>query len=110
MREMNEIRLDSSDFASSDADKSDWGALTGCISNPDSVDFNVDLFAAMSGHAVVVDSNDETNKGTCDVKSECQIVTTKEGLRALKIVTQYYDTRGSDYELQVNLFPVEEDM
>jgi hypothetical protein len=107
MREMNEIRHDSSDFASSDTD---WSAPTGCISNPDSVDFNDDIFAAMSGHAVVVDSNDETNKGTCDVESECQIVTTKEGLRALKIVTQYYDTRGSDYELQFNLFPVEEGM
>ena len=32
-----------------------------------------------------------------------------EGLRALKI-TQYYDTHGSDDELQFNLFSVEEGM
>lgn len=35
--------------------------------------------------------------------------TKKEGLRALKI-TQYYDTHGSDDELQFNLFSVEEGM
>ena len=45
-REM-EIRHDSSDFASSDCDRSDWDAPTGCISNPDSVDFN-----DVSGHAL----------------------------------------------------------
>jgi hypothetical protein len=110
VREMKEIRHDSSDFASSDSDKSDWDACTGCISNPDSVDFNDDVTAAMSGHAVVVDSNDETKICTCEVESECQIVTSKEGLRALKIVTQYYDTCGSDGELQFNLFSVEEGM
>lgn len=107
---MKEIRHDSSDFASSDSDKSDWDALTGCIFNPDSVDFNDDVIAAMSGRAIVVDSNDETIIITCEAESKCQIVTTKEGLRALKIVTQYYDTCGSDDELQFNLFSVEEGM
>ena len=107
---MKEIRHDSSDFASSDSDRSDWDALTGCISNPNSVDFNDDVIAAMSGHAVVVDSNDETKISTCEVECKCQIVTAKEGLRALNIVTQYYDTRGSDDELQFNLFSVEEGM
>lgn len=107
-REVKEIRHDSSDFASSDSDKSDWYARTGCISNPDSVDFNDDVIAAMSGHAIVVDSNDETKKSTCEVESECQIATSKEDLRALKIVTQYYDTCGSDDELQFNLFSVAE--
>jgi hypothetical protein len=62
VREMKEIRHDSSDFASSDSDKSDWDAVTGCISNPNSVDFNDNVVAAMSGHAVVGDSNDETKK------------------------------------------------
>lgn len=81
---MKEIRHDSSDFASSGSDRSDWDALTGCISNPDSVDFSDDVIAAMSGHTVVVDSNDETKKSTCDLERECQIVTTKEGLTALK--------------------------
>ena len=41
---------------------SDWDALTGCISNPNSVDFSDDVNDAMYGHAVVVDSNDETKK------------------------------------------------
>jgi hypothetical protein len=49
-------------------------------------------------------------KSTCDLESECQIVTTKEGLRALKIVTQFCDTHGSDDELQFNLLSVEEGM
>jgi hypothetical protein len=48
---------DSSDFASCDSDKSDWDALKGCISNPSKVDFNEDIIADVSGHAVVVDSN-----------------------------------------------------
>jgi hypothetical protein len=87
VRDMKEIRHDSSDFASSDSDKSDWDACTGCISNPDSVDFNDDVTAAMSGHAVVVDSNDETKICTCNIESECQIVTAKEGLRSLKILS-----------------------
>jgi hypothetical protein len=104
VREIKEVRHESSDFASSDSDKSDWDTLTGCISNPDSVDFNDDVTAAMAGHAVVVDSNDETKESTCDVECECQIVRTKEGLRALKTVTQYYDTHGSDNELQFNLY------
>ena len=71
---MKEIRHDSSDFASSDSDRSDWDALTGCISNPDSVDYNDDVIADVSGHAIVVDSNDETKISTCEVESECQIV------------------------------------
>jgi hypothetical protein len=35
IREMKEIRHDSSDFASSDSDKRYWDALRSCISNPD---------------------------------------------------------------------------
>jgi len=107
---MKEIRHDSSDFASSDSDRSEWDARTGCISNPDSVDFNGDVIAALSGHTIVVDSNDETKISTCEVESKCQIVITKDGLRALKIVTQYYDTCGSRDELQFNLISVEEGM
>jgi len=40
--EGNEVHKtdDSSDFAGSDSDKSDWDAYMCCISNPDGVDFH----------------------------------------------------------------------
>jgi hypothetical protein len=108
MSEMKELRHDSSDFASSVTDKSDWDALKRCISSPDVVEFNDsvsvdntdvsevptnrDIITAVSGHTVTVESNDETKIGTCEVESEFPIVVTKEALTAFKIVAQYYDT------------------
>jgi hypothetical protein len=114
---------DSSDFASSDCDKSDWDALTRCISIPDGVDFNDyvsiddnaavsevpgdrdivaavsevpsdrDIVAAMSDHAVIDGSDDEHEIGAYELESERPIVTTKDALRALKVITQYYDAQ-----------------
>jgi hypothetical protein len=46
----------------------------------------------MSVHAVIDDSDDETEIGTCELESECPIVTAKKALRAFKIVTHCYDT------------------
>lgn len=68
---------DSSDFASSNSDKSDRDALKHCISNPDGVNlhdyisnddntavFEVptdrNVFAARCGHAIMDDRDDET--------------------------------------------------
>jgi hypothetical protein len=118
---------DSSDFASSDCDKNDWDALTRCISIPDGVDFNDyvstddneavsevpsdrDIVAAASDHATIVDSNDEHEISACELESERPIVTTKDALRALKVITQYYDAHGSDDNLDINLFCIEKDL
>jgi hypothetical protein len=97
---------DSSDFASSGSDKNDWDALTRCIPIPDGVNFHDyesiddntavsevpnDRDVAVSGPAVTDDSDDEHKIGVCELESEHQIVTTKDTLRACKIITQYYD-------------------
>jgi hypothetical protein len=41
---------------------------------------NCDIVAAMCRHAIMDDSNDETEISTCEVEREQQIVTTKEAL------------------------------
>jgi hypothetical protein len=63
----------------------------------------------MSGHAVMHYS-DETKVGTCELECECPIVTTKEALTALKIITQYFDTHGYDEKLDISLFSIEKDL
>ena len=116
---------DSSDFASSDCDKNDWDALTRCISIPDAVDFNDyvptddnaavsevpsdrDIVAAVSDRAVIDGSDDEHEIGAYELESERPIVTTKDALRAFKVITQYYDARGSYDNLDINLFCIED--
>jgi hypothetical protein len=84
---------DSSDFPSSDSDTNDWEALTRCISIPDGVNFHdyvsIDDNAAVSDvpsdRAVTDNSDDERKIGACELESKCQIVTTKDGLRAFKV-------------------------
>lgn len=56
------------------------------------------------------DSDDETEVGTCWLESEHTIITTKEALRAFKILTWYYDAHGSDKKLDVNMFSVKKDL
>jgi hypothetical protein len=112
---------DSSDFPSSDSDKSDWEALTRCISIPDGVSFHDyvsiddnaasaevpsgrDIVAAVCDHAITDDSDDEREISACELESERQIVTTKDALRAFKVITQYYDAHGADDNLDVKLY------
>jgi hypothetical protein len=48
------------------------------------------------------DSKDATKISTCKLESECPTVRTKEALRAINIITQYYDAHGSDVILLSN--------
>ena len=57
----------------------------------------------MFGHTIMDDSKDATEISTCELESECPIVRTKEALRAINIITQYYDAHGSDETLDVIL-------
>jgi hypothetical protein len=117
---------DSSDFASSDCDKNDWDA-TRCISIPDGVDFNDnvsiddntavsevpsdrDIVAAVSDHAVIDGSDDDHEIGAYELERERPIVTTKDALRAFKVITQYYDAHGSDDNLDINFFCIDKDL
>lgn len=61
-----------------------------------------DIVAAVSDHAVIDDSDDEHEIGACNLESERPIVTTKDVLRAIKVITQYYDAHGSDDNLDIN--------
>jgi hypothetical protein len=118
---------DSSDFPSSDSDKNDWDALTRCVSIPDGVNFHdyvsiddnavvseahsdCDIVAAVSDCAVTDGSNDEREIGMCELGSEHQIVTTKDALRAFKVITQYYDEHGADNNLDLKLYCIEKDL
>jgi hypothetical protein len=118
---------DSSDFASSDCDENDWDALTRCISISNGVNVNDcvsiddnaavsevpsdrDIVAAVSDHAIIDGSDDEHEIGACELESELPIVTTKDALRAFKVVTQYYYAHGSDDNLDINLFCIEKDL
>jgi hypothetical protein len=118
---------DSSDFASSDCDKIDWNALTRCISIPDGVDFNGyvsiddntavsevpsdrDIVTAVFDHAVIDGSDDNHEISAYKLDSERPIVTTKDTLRAFKVITQHYDAHGSDDNLDINLFCIEKDL
>src|SRR5215468_1902631 len=117
----------SSDFPSSDSDKNDWEALTRCISIPDGVNFHDyvsiddnaavsevpsdrDIVTAVSDLAVTDDSDDEREIGACELESERQIVTTKDALRALKVITQYYDAHCADDSLDIKLYCIEKDL
>jgi hypothetical protein len=118
---------DSSDFPSSGSEKNAWDALTRCISIPDGVNFhgcvcvddnatvsevssNCGIVAALSDRAITDDSNDEREIGACELESECQIVTTKDTLRAFKVITQYYAARGADDNLGMKLYCIEKDL
>jgi TnpA family transposase len=37
-------------------------------------------------------------------------VTTKDGLRAFKVITQYYDAHGADYNLDVKMYCIEKEL
>jgi hypothetical protein len=71
---------------------------------------NHDIVAAVSGRAVMRYSDDGTKIRTCKLECEHPIVTTKEALRALRIVTQYYDTHGCNEKLDVSLFSGEKEL
>jgi hypothetical protein len=129
-RERNEEQgktNDPSDFPSSDSDKNDWDALTRCISIPDGVNFHDcvsvddnaavsevpsdrDIVAAVSDRAVTDDSDDEREIGARELESERQILTTKDTLRAFKVITQYYDAYGADGNLYIKLYCIEKDL
>jgi hypothetical protein len=118
---------DSSDFPSSDSDKNDGEALTHCISIPDGINFNdyvsVDdnaavsevpsdrgTVAAVSDRAVTDDSDDEREIRACQLESECQIVTTRDALRAFKVITQYCDAHCAYDNLDIKLYCIEKDL
>jgi hypothetical protein len=118
---------DSSDFPSSDSDKNDWEALTHCISITNGVNFHDyvsiddnaavsevpsdhEIFAAASDCAITDDSDDEREIGACELESESQILTTKDALRAFKVITQYYDAHGADDNLDIKLYCIEKDL
>jgi hypothetical protein len=118
---------DSSDFPSSDSDKNDWDALTCCISIPDGVTFHdyvsIDdnaavsevpscsgIVAALPDRTITDDSDDECKIGACELESKHQIVTTKDALRAFKVITQYYDAHGADDNLDIKLYCIDKDL
>jgi hypothetical protein len=49
------------------------------------------ILLLLPDRAVTDDSDDEHEIGACDIQSERQIVTTKDALRAFKVITQYED-------------------
>jgi hypothetical protein len=63
-----------------------------------------DIVAAVSDRAVTDDSDDEREIGACELESEGQIVTTKNALRAFKVISQYYAAHGADDNLDVKLY------
>jgi hypothetical protein len=69
-----------------------------------------DIVAAVSDWAVTDDSDEEYEICACQVESERPIVRTKEALRALKVITRYYDAPGSDDNLDVNVFCIEKQL
>jgi hypothetical protein len=118
---------DSSDFPSSDSHKNDWDALTRCISIPIEVNFHdyvsiddnaavsevlsdCNIDAAVSDHAVTDDSDDECKISACELESKRQIVTTKDTVRAFKVITQYYDAHGADDNLDIKPYCIEKDL
>jgi hypothetical protein len=118
---------DSSDFPSSGSDTNAWDALTRCISIPDGVNFHDyvsiddnaavsevpsdrDIVAAVSDRAITDDSDDEREIGVCELETERQILTTKDALRAFKVITQYYDAHDADDNLDIKLYCIEKDL
>jgi hypothetical protein len=43
-----------------------------------------DIVAPISGHAVMDDSDDETETCTCELESECPVVTAEEALESFQ--------------------------
>jgi hypothetical protein len=102
-------------------------ALTHCTTIPDGVNFHDyvfiddnaavsevpsdhDIAAAVFDGAITDDSDDECEISACELESERQIVTTKEALRAFKVITQYYDAHGADDNLYIRLYCIEKDL
>jgi hypothetical protein len=54
-----------------------------------------DIFAAICGHTMMDNNQDEAKTVNCELESEHPIVRKNEAQRALKIITQYYDAHGS---------------
>jgi hypothetical protein len=63
-----------------------------------------DIVAAVSDRAVTDDSDEERDIIACELESEGQIVTTKDTVRAFKVITQYYDAHGADDNLDIELY------
>jgi hypothetical protein len=68
-----------------------------------------DIVAAVCDRAVTDDSYDEHEIGACDIQSERQIVTTKDAVRAFKVIMQYSDAHGADDKLDIEIFYIEKD-
>jgi hypothetical protein len=66
-----------------------------------------DIVAALSDRAVTDDSDGECEIGACELESEPQVGTTKDTLRAFKVITQYYAAHGADDNLDVKLYCTE---
>jgi hypothetical protein len=69
-----------------------------------------DTVAAVSDRAVTDGSDDERQIGACELESERQIVTTKDAVRAFKVITQYYAAHGADNNLDIKLYCIEKDL
>jgi hypothetical protein len=68
-----------------------------------------DIIAAACGHTTMDDRKDETKISTCESESGRPIVRTKEALRAINVITQYYDAHGSDETLDAILLCIEQE-
>lgn len=92
-------------------DRSDWNEIKHCISISNGVNFNDyvtvgdttvvyevptdhDIVAPMSGHAVMDDSNDETETCLCELENEYPVVTPQKAVGAFKIIAKYNDAHG----------------
>jgi hypothetical protein len=67
-----------------------------------------EIFAPMSDHAVMDDSDDETETCACELESECPpVVTAQKAVGAFMIITQYSDAHGLYEKVDINVFCVE---
>lgn len=102
-------------------DRSDWDAIKHCISISDGVSFSdyvtvgdttavyevptdCDIVTPMSAHAVMDDSDDETQTCSCELESEWLVVTAQKDMGAFKIIT---DAQGLYEKVDTNVFCVE---
>jgi hypothetical protein len=64
----------------------------------------------LSNCAVIDDKEDEHEIGTCELESKRPIVTIKDTLRAFKVIIHYYEACGSDENLYIIWFCIENDL